>query len=393
MKILICSHYFASHKGGIEIVAQEQYRSFSARGHEVVWIAADASPAPSPIGKSRAIPLPAWNFIERKTGLPLPIPRASALKTIYRELRSADILILHDCLYIANIFAFLLARVRGVPIIINQHVSQVTYRNPTLRLAMRIANALMTRPMLSHAEKVVFESDVPRRFFGTVQFKNPPETVFNGVDTGLFRPLGGLETTAHVRHKYGLAENGAVVLFVGRFVEKKGLSVLKRMAAERPNYTWAFAGWGPLDPRNWNMPNVRIFSELRGESMAALYCACDLFVLPSSGEGFPLVIQEALATGLPVVCGAETLTADPELPSFVRGVPVSSDDERTCQEFLSVIDDALGSRDDNGESERRRSFAVSRYSWARTADRYLEIASDLLAQRSSLNPRAIEEVA
>src|SRR5208337_3068589 len=157
---------------------------------------------------------------------------------------------------------------------------------------------------------------------------------FNGVDTGLYRTLGAAETKAGLRREYDLPESGPVILFVGRFVEKKGISAMKRMAELRPDWTWAFAGWGPLDPSSWNAANVRVFSELRGPSMAALYRACDLFVLPSTGEGFPLVVQEALASGLPVVCGTDTLGADPAMKAFVRGAPVyAGDDDRTAREF------------------------------------------------------------
>jgi glycosyltransferase involved in cell wall biosynthesis len=106
--------------------------------------------------------------------------------------------------------------------------------------------------------------------------------------------------------------------------------------------------------------------------MAALYRACDALVLPSYGEGFPLVLQEALASELPAVCGLETLRADPAMEAFVRGAAVYPDDpSRTAGEFVHVLDEMLSERAEGGGGYR--SFAESRYSWANAADRYLQV--------------------
>lgn len=384
MKILMVSHYFASHKGGIEIVAEELFRGLAAKGQEVVWIAGNATLPPDPVAGSRSVPLRVFNFIEDKIGLPFPIPTPGALRRIDCEVSNAHVLILHDCLYLSNIFAFLLARFRGVPTIIIQHIGLIPYSNPGLNTMMRFSNAAVTRPMLSRAAQVVFISETTKDFFAQLRFRRFPEIVFNGVDTDLYRSLGRAETKTALRREYNLPEEGRVVLFVGRFVEKKGMRAMKRMVDLRPDWTWMFAGWGSLDPRAWKTPNVRVISSLRGSSMAALYRACDLLVLPSSGEGFPLVVQEALASGLPVVCGAETLGADPAMRAFVRGVPVYADDDRTAAAFLTAIGDLLDSDAASAtKSEERHAFAVLRYSWHHAAERYLEIASRLVSDSVS----------
>ena len=297
----------------------------------------------------------------------------------------AEILLLHDCLYLANIVAFLAARWRGTPTIVIQHIGFIAYRNYVLSTCMRLGNTIVTKPMLSSASQVVFISGAIRKFFSKLRFKSSPDVIFNGVDTGLFRRPEGSETIPTLRREFGLPENGTVILFVGRFVEKKGISVLKHMVNQRPAWTWAFAGWGPLDPTSWNVANVRVFSGLWGSSMAALYRCCDLLVLPSTGEGFPLVVQEALASGIPVVCGKETLEADPAMKEFVKGSPVFlGDEDRTARGFLSAIDETLAPEAGlNNKSEERRAFAVSRYSWHSATERYLEIISRLAPNKTA----------
>lgn len=388
MKFLMVTHYFGSHQGGIELVAEKIFQGLAQRQCEIVWAAANVTCPPSEVAFGTVLPLKAWNGVEGLTGLPFPVPSAGALRKLFSQVRRADLVLLHDCLYLSNIVAFLHARTLRVPVVIVQHIGVVPYRNLLLRTLMKMANALVTRPMLAAAKQVVFISQNTARYFDSVTFSQPPVVVFNGVDTTTFRPLGGGENREEIRDRLGLPRKGNVVLFVGRFVEKKGLPELRRMVEMRPQWTWAFAGWGPLNPAGWNAPNVRVFSNLRGDSLAPLYRVCDLLVLPSTGEGFPLVIQEALASGVPVVCSTDTLGADSTMQNFVRGVPVSvGDNERTAREFLKAIGELIASETEKNRSAERRAFAVSRYSWDAAADRYLEIASRLVP---SAAPNTVE---
>jgi glycosyltransferase involved in cell wall biosynthesis len=85
-----------------------------------------------------------------------------------------------------------------------------------------------------------------------------------------------------------------------------------------------------------------VFSDLAGPSIAPLYQASDLFVLPSKGEGFPLVIQEALDCGLPLVCRAETAGADAAVSAFLSAVPLDErNPDATALAFGEEIDRVL----------------------------------------------------
>ena len=86
---------------------------------------------------------------------------------------------------------------------------------------------------------------------------------------------------------------------MGRFVPKKGFDILYQ--AKDPSYLLVFVGGGMIPDYIKSDHSVKIIGPLPQEELAMLYKASDVFILPSYGEGFPLSIQEAMATGLPII--------------------------------------------------------------------------------------------
>lgn len=378
MKVLLGTAYFESHRGGIEIVAGRLARELQQAGTHVTWVATDATPPPAvDDGCGVVLSISAWNVAERRLGFPLPLPGPGGIAAIRRAVKGSDALLLHDSLYPTNVAAMLAARWYRKPVVLVQHIAAVPYRNPVLRGLMAAANMLIARPMLRAADQVVFISETVAQHFSDVGFRATPQIVFNGVDTDLFRlPAPGFRK-AEARVAFGLPADRPVALFVGRFVEKKGLHIIERLARLRPDVTFALAGWGPIDPTAWGSANVRVLSGLKAAELVPLYQASDVLLLPSTGEGLPLVMQEALACGLPVVCGSETVTADHQLHDVVDGVPIDGADvDGTSAAFGRVLDRVLaGGATAAAEAAAvaRHDYVRRRYSWCEAARAYLGI--------------------
>jgi len=378
MKVLIVSSYFETHRGGIEIVASSLARELANQGIDVIWMATDASPVPATTENVTRIALRASNLLERTIGIPYPLACPSAWRRIFRETKRADAVLIHDGLYLTSVVAALAAYSVGKPYIVVQHIGMVPYNNVLLRSLMSVANKVITRTVLKHADQIAFISEVTQRYFADLECPRLPRLIFNGLDTNVFNPPGSDIEAIEARHHFDLPPSGPIALFVGRFVEKKGLATLRSLAREHPGIIFALAGWGAIDPCRWNLANVRVFTSLSGATLASLYRASSILVLPSAGEGFPLVIQEALACGLPVLCGLETARADSLACTFVTGAPVDPrDPEQTAQLFSQEMARLLAKPNTMVERMKRFEFAHSRYSWPAAAEQYTNMLHEL----------------
>jgi hypothetical protein len=75
------SHYFETHRGGIEIVASSMARELAKRGIEVTWLATDPSPVSPTTENVTRIALRASNLLERTIGIPYPLVFTIGLAT------------------------------------------------------------------------------------------------------------------------------------------------------------------------------------------------------------------------------------------------------------------------------------------------------------------------
>jgi phosphatidyl-myo-inositol dimannoside synthase len=382
MKILLVTHYYSTHAGGIEIVAGT-LAALVGQSHEVVWLASDCDRTPDGTGGSiRFVPMRSNNTIEELTGLPFPIWRPRSLARMWVETRDSDIVHLHDFAYSGNWWAFLCAMLRRKPVLITQHVGFIPYRSPILRLMLRLMHATIGRVMLGTATQVVFVSRVVQEYYTSfVHFRRPSLVLANGVDSATFvpPPAGDRE---RVRGSLALAVSGPVVLFVGRFVEKKGLRILEALAKRMPDVTWLFAGWGAMNPNLWQARNVRVFEDRRGATLVPLYHAADLLVLPSVGEGLPLVLQESMSCGTPVVVGEDTARAVDGPPGGVFACRVGGPE--TIDAWEELLRQILA--DPSALSARRRAtadFARTRWSWSACAAGYLALFEQLVHRKNA----------
>jgi len=117
-----------------------------------------------------------------------------------------------------------------------------------------------------------------------------------------------------VRKSWGITSSELVVLFCAKLQSwKRPVDLVRAFAAAAvPNSILVFAGDGPLraqiiaDAERLGIASrVRILGFTNQSQLPAVYCAADLFVLPSSYDPCPVVVCEAMLCGLPVLLSDE----------------------------------------------------------------------------------------
>lgn len=375
MKILIVTHYFAAHGGGVEVVAAQLAQQLATQhpDWQLDWCASAENAADE---NSREISnltrhkMANWNGVETKLGVPYPLWSPRAIGQLWQLVGACDAAHLHDFAYMGNALAALFCRVRGKPYLVTQHIGWVPYKSAVLRAILNAAIKILGRRVLSGAARVIFVSDVVNRFFAR-RMKLSAQTIANGVDAQMFAPASDA-MRAHLRRENGLDENARVVLFVGRFVEKKGVPLVLELAAQMPEAEFVFVGGGPLDPEKTlgaQMPaNVRVWRGRRGVEVARAMQLADVLVLPSQGEGFPLVVQEALACGTPVLVESSLASALPAVAEHLNTRSLGG--PGVAARWSTALGEILDARETQLQRQMRADWARQTWSWETCARQY-----------------------
>ncbi|MEM6821198.1 MAG: glycosyltransferase family 4 protein [Verrucomicrobiota bacterium] len=131
----------------------------------------------------------------------------------------------------------------------------------------------------------------------------------HSIDSNQFNEQSSYEATKSLKRQWKVPESDIVLLFVGKFEEKKQplelIEAFNQISTDRTSLV--FIGSGSLKnemlKKSGNNPKIRICEFSNQSEMPDIYRAADLVILPSLGsyETWGLVIQESLFCGTPVL--------------------------------------------------------------------------------------------
>jgi len=222
----------------------------------------------------------------------------------------------------------------GLPLVISARGSDINLIAETPFARRRILDAARAADAL-----IAVSQALARKMTSLGMPAERVEVLRNGVDPHVFFTVPQNEA----RRRLGLREDARYVVGVGNLVHEKGFDRLIRALADLPESRLLLVGDGPLrqplEALAGQAAPGRV--EFRGNMPQAdlrfAYSAADVLGLPSLREGWPNVVLEALACGLPVV--ASNVGGVPEI--LVDDAPATLVESREPAAWSLALDDVM----------------------------------------------------
>jgi glycosyltransferase involved in cell wall biosynthesis len=301
------------------------------------------------------------------------VPNFGILKDIVRQ--RYDVIWLHGYAN-ANAWAVTaLGRLLGIPVFLRDDQTHLTPRSSVRRWAKQLV-----MPMLFKNVSGLFVGFANREFlrsYGTKRLYRMSHCVDNHFFQEQYSRLAGLSVS--VRLKFDIEDANPVILFSGKFIDKKKpLLLLDAFQLVRGDVKChlLLVGDGPLRKSieetvvNKSIPDVHFAGFLNQSEISYAYAASDMLVLPSAYlETWGLVVNEAMNFGLSIVVSDKVGCAEDLVEVGGNGFVFRSGN---VDELADAIRKLVLSSDLRQRFGRRSREMISEFSVERVADQFVE---------------------
>ncbi|MFC1961621.1 glycosyltransferase [Chloroflexota bacterium] len=379
MKILQVSNLFSPRHGGSAEVPYRLSRELVKRGHQVTIYTSDYQ-----LKKDKLPPLDGIRFHAFKTWANVAGLQKTpgVLLRARREVKGMDVIHLHNLRTFQNIALHHYARKHGVPYALQAHGSLP--RIMSKKALKQAFDICWGKTLLRDAAGVIAVTPIEmQQYLDAGASQEKIHVIPHGVDTEEFASLPPKGT---FKHKYGIAADQKIVLYLGRLHKIKGLDLLVKAFAELrktlPNVILVIAG--PDDGYFKELNNLVatlklgdkvIFAEaLYEQDKLSAYVDADIYVLPSTYEIFGITVLEALACGTPVIvtdrCGLADTIKDR------AGLVVGYDQKQLGDALQRLLaDDKLRSE----LGEKGKTLARDEFNWENIAAEVEKLYQEILS--------------
>ncbi|MGO2111194.1 MAG: glycosyltransferase family 4 protein [Pseudoclavibacter sp.] len=294
MRVAVVTESFLPTVNGVTNSVCKVLDHLEREGHEAIVIAPTAG-SPKHYGRFRVHQVPAIDYRQFPVGLPSP--------QVQRLIDDFEPDIVHAASpFLLGGQALFAAKIRRIPsiAIFQTDVAGYTKRNKLRAMedfAWWVIRLIHNAADLTLAPSSASIADLEDANIG------PLKVWGRGVDLERYHPRNKLTGTSQRLRKRLHADENVIVGYVGRLAPEKQIERLEALR-DIPGIQLVVVGDGPstddLKRRLKGMP-VHFAGRLSGADLAHAYASFDLFVHTGTEETFGQTLQEAHASGLPVV--------------------------------------------------------------------------------------------
>lgn len=262
---------------------------------------------------------------------------AARFLALYRLLRSGGWMLVHSHTLFSSGLHLTAARLAGVPVrVVHSHSTQDAN---SANLAGRAYQSLARRLLGWASTRCVACGAAAAAFL----FPGRKDVVVipNAIDIGRFAEASG----AAVRAELGILEDQLMIVQIGRFMTVKNhiraIGIADALRQSGANFQFLVIGAGPEQGRiEALVREYRLEQHVRLLGLRAdipdLMAAANVMLMPSLHEGFPVVLVEAQAAGLPSVVSS-AVSVEVELGmGLVRFVGLEAPDSAWADALLAA---------------------------------------------------------
>jgi glycosyltransferase involved in cell wall biosynthesis len=378
MKILSCLTYYWPHRTGLTLYAQRVAEALAQRGHEVTILTSRFKPGlPRKQWLNGVQVLRLRPYLSISRGVVMPgFPWAA-----YRLITENDVVNIHTPILEASLVAFLARRV-GKRLVITHHGD--------LMLPGGLLNRLIEKLMLLNYRYAAFtahtvvgnSTDYAEHSAYLAPYRHKMRHVYPAMTAN-----SPSESGRRALRELVNPEGGAIVGYAGRFVEEKRADILLRaipyIRKSLPDAKVAFAGEYHMFYEKFyercvpfierNKPYLHFFGVIEDDQVLAdFYSACDVLVIPSDSDCFPLVQVEAMLCGTPVVVTNIPGLREPVTRTGMGEIVPRRNPRALAEAIVRVVKD-------RERYVKPHEIISETFSFERTVDSYVEILSEAAA--------------
>lgn len=262
-------------------------------------------------------------------------------------------------------------------------------QNKILDWALRTYVSIFGKIIFSIPNKITIYSNTLKKHFRDVHISQERvEILSTGVDINKFNP--NVDCT-YIKKEFGISESNMLILFVGIFVPRKNIPLLinltKSLVVHRPNTVMMIVGGDPYDSGYMQKYRDMVPSELLDKNVVftgyrkdipQLMNACDIFILPSKGEGMPGVLMEAAACGKPIVASDIDGGTSDIVKHGENGFLAKPGNLKSFLNYTKMLIDNDILRKKMGEASLEK---IKKFDWDVVTSKYEELYKEVICQK------------